>query len=97
MWMGLHGLNDVTRTYSQTLGSAFSFFKKFILKFIYLAVPGLSCGMQTLSCCMCDLVPGPGIKPRPPVLGAQSLRHWTMREIPVSFILRESFFKWYKR
>ena len=31
---------------------------------------------------MWDLVPWPGIKPRPPVLGAQSLSHWTTREIP---------------
>ena len=35
------------------------------------------CGMWTLlSCDMWDLVPWPGIKPRPPVLGAQSLSHW---------------------
>jgi len=29
---------------------------------------------------MWDLVPG--IEPRPPVLGAQSLSHWTTREVP---------------
>ena len=45
-------------------------FKKYTLKFIYLVVSGLRCGMQTLSYCMWDLVPGPGIKPRPSVLGA---------------------------
>ena len=49
-------------------------FKKY---FIYLAVSGLSCGMR-------DLVPWPGIKPGPPALGAQSLRHWTTREVPFS-------------
>ena len=71
MWMGLHGLKDVTRTHSQTLGSAlFFFFKKYILKFIYLAVPGLSCGMRTLSCCMWGLVPGPGIKPQASYIGS---------------------------
>ena len=33
---------------------------------------------------MWDLVPWPGIKPRPPALGARSLSHWTIREVPVS-------------
>ena len=46
-----------------------------IAKFIsfFLAVLGLSCGMW-------DLVPRPGIKPRPPALVVQSLSHWTTRE-----------------
>ena len=43
--------------------------------FIYLAPQDLSCGMQ-------DLVPQPGIEPGPPALGAQSLSHWTTREVP---------------
>ena len=34
------------------------------------------------SCGMWDLVPWPGIKPRPPVIWAQSLSHWTTREVP---------------
>ena len=50
-------------------------FLKYLFLFIYLAVLGLSCGMQ-------DLVPWPGIEPGPPVLGLWSLRHWTTREIP---------------
>ena len=40
--------------------------------------------MQTLSCCLWDLVPWPGIKPRPPALGAWHLSHWTTREVPLS-------------
>ena len=70
------------------------FFKKI---FIYLAAPGLnfvtwdllvvacgifSCGTRILSCGMWDLVPRPGIEPGPPALGAQSLSHWTAREVP---------------
>ena len=43
--------------------------------FIYLTAPDLSCGMW-------DLAPCPGIEPRPPALGAQSLSHWTTREVP---------------
>ena len=43
---------------------------------IYLAVPGLSCGMQ-------DLIPRPGIEPGPPALGAWSLGHWSSREVLV--------------
>ena len=51
----------------------------------------LRCGMRDLlvaacgllSCGMRDLVPLPGIKPGPPALGAQSLTHWTTREVPI--------------
>ena len=46
-----------------------------ILKNIYLAALGLSCGMWTLSCSMWDLVPQPGIKLGPPALADQSLSH----------------------
>ena len=38
--------------------------------------------MQTLNCSMWDLVPWPGIKPRPPALGAQTLSHWSTRDVP---------------
>ena len=41
----------------------------------HLAACGLSYGMW-------DLVPGPGIEPRSPALGVQSLGHWTTREVP---------------
>ena len=34
-----------------------------------------------------DLVPWPGIEPGPPALGAQSLSHWTTREVPLSACL----------
>ena len=54
-----------------------SFFKIFLS--IYLAVLGLSCSKW-------DLVPWPGIEPRPPELGVGSLNHWAAREVPrVSF------------
>ena len=39
-----------------------------------------SCGMQALSCGMQDLVPCPGIEPRPSALGAQSFNHWTTKD-----------------
>ena len=32
------------------------------------------------------LVPRPGIKPLPPALEAQSLNHWTAREVPYTFL-----------
>ena len=41
---------------------------------------GLSCGMRGLS--LWDLVLHPGMGPRPPALGVQSLNHWTTREVP---------------
>ena len=40
---------------------------------IYLAEPGLSCGIR-------DLVPWPGIEPRDPALGEWSLNHWTTKK-----------------
>ena len=40
-----------------------------------MAAPGLSCGMW-------DQVPWTGIELQPPALGAQSLSHWTTREVP---------------
>ena len=36
----------------------------------------------SLCCGMWDLVPWPGIEPRPPALGAWSLSHWTTMEAP---------------
>ena len=50
------------------------FFFKYL--FIYLAAPGFSCGIQ-------DLVPWPGIEPRPSALGVCSLNHWTTGEVPL--------------
>ena len=32
---------------------------------------------------MWDLVPWPGIKPRPPVFGVQNLSHWTTKQVPM--------------
>ena len=59
-------LNPIFRDFYLFILAAISFF-------IY-----LSCGMWDLfSCSMWDLVPGPGIKPRPPAFGAWGLSHWT--------------------
>ena len=38
--------------------------------------------MRTLSCSMWYLVPWQGMKLRPPAVGAQSLSHWTTKEVP---------------
>ena len=40
---------------------------------------------------MWDLVPRPGIEPRPPELGALSLSHWTIREVPSLLIFKDLF------
>ena len=56
------------------------FFFLIVIYFIYLAVPGLSGSMW-------DLVPRLVIKPSPPALGAQSLSHWTTREVPIGSII----------
>ena len=53
---------------------------KHFLIFFFLPVPSLSCSMG-------DLVPCPGIEPRPPALGVQRLGHWATREIPFFYYL----------
>ena len=55
----------------------------FLKIFIYLAAADLSCGMW-------DLVPWPGIEPRPPALGVWSLSQRTPREVPIMV----QFYKW---
>ena len=37
---------------------------------------------------MWDLVPWPGIEPRPSALGVQSFSHWTARKIPIYLFLK---------
>ena len=74
------------------------FFRKI---FIYLAVLSLTGSSQDLpcpcwifsfgvwdffSCGMGNLVPQPGMEPRPPALGTWSLSHWTAREVPGKII-----------
>ena len=39
---------------------------------------------------MWDLVPQPEIEPGPPAMGAQSLTHWTTREVPRKYLVNES-------
>ena len=41
----------------------------------------ITCGF--FSCDLWNLVPCPGIEPRPSAYGAQSLSHWTTREVSV--------------
>ena len=57
------------------------FFKIFIYLLWLLQVLVGARGLL-VAACMWDLVPGPGIEPVPPALGAQSLTHWTTREVP---------------
>ena len=49
--------------------------------------------MWTLSFCMWNLLPRPGIEPRPPALGAWSLSHWPTREVPINSSYRLSVSK----
>ena len=48
-----------------------------------------SCGVQTPSCGTWDLVPGPGIRSRSPVLGGWSVSHWATREVTPWKILEQ--------
>ena len=71
----------------------------FILLFfknIYLAALGLSYNMWALGCSIWDLVPWPGIEPGPSALEAQSLSHWTTREVSQGILKgADSFFSFY--
>ena len=69
----------------------FSFFFKGKTKPTYLFSCFLGCARVLVAACrifsgnMWDLVPWPGIEHWPPTLGAQSLNHWTTREVSESF------------
>ena len=87
-WNFPHGLSSRSRSTSfMTFLQQISFFL-FKYLFIWLcqvlvtACGIFRCGMRTLNCCMWDLVPWPGIKPRTLALGAQSFSQWTTREVP---------------
>ena len=41
-----------------------------------------ACGISDPHCCIWDPIPSPGIEPRLPTLGTQTLSHWTTREVP---------------
>ena len=84
-------MSHIARHFSTT------YFIYFGILFIDLAAPGLSCDMQDLlvAAQSWDLVPPPGIEPRPTVLGMQSLSHGTTREDPAILILNPHFFHRY--
>ena len=72
----------------------------FFLIFIWLPrVLVVACGifnyvMWTLRCCIWDLIPWPGMEPRPPALGAWSLSPWTTGEVPIALSLLLSSMPW---
>ena len=75
--------------------SILCFFFFFILFFLNFWLHCPTCGI---------LVPGPGIKLSPSALEAQSLNHWTTREVPILcilllllFLAAVSFLKWMRK
>ena len=73
------------------------FLPLFLFKYFYLFVCAESqlqhvmrslifaAAFKLFSCSLWDLVPRPGIIPRPPSFKVQSLSHWTTRKVPTSF------------
>ena len=51
-------------------------------------------GSTGLSCSLWDLLPRQRLEPRPPALGAQSLSHWTTRDVPKHTIFLKLHFKY---
>ena len=49
--------------------------------FIWLPVDFVACKIFSHS--LWDLALWPGIEPGPPILGAQNLSHWTIRDVPM--------------
>ena len=81
---------------TQRLGNIIFLFEKYLftwLRRVLVAACGLlSCGMQTLTCGM--RVGSSSLtrdEPRLPALGAQSLNHWTTREVPGNIIFKLFF------
>ena len=70
------------QTYWNGPGNLLFVFIFFFNFFFFFAALGPSCSMW-------DTAPRPGIEPGPPALAAQSLSHWTTREVPriLTFIL----------
>ena len=52
-----------------------------LIWFLAVACGIFSRSMRTLSCSLWDLVPWPGVEPRPPALEVWSLSHWSTREV----------------
>ena len=70
------------------MSSHLSFFNIYFIYdlFIWLC-QALPEACMIFSCIMWDIVPWPGIKLRPPVLGTQSPSHCITREVPLTFFL----------
>ena len=73
----------------------------YVLKTVYLAALGLSCGTWDLqsdaacrafSCGVWGLVPWPRTQPGPPALGVWNLSHWPTREVPKLFYILKYIF-----
>ena len=64
------------------MGDDFEFFKNYIYLSFILAVRVFVSAHRifNLHCGLWDLVPGPGVEPGPPPLGAWSLSYWTTRK-----------------
>ena len=80
MWIKRVGIKQKRESW-HVMGVIFIYFyfvnlkNYFKISLIYLAALGLSCSMQ-------GLVLSPRVEPGPSVLGAQSLSHWTTKEVP---------------
>ena len=89
---------------SQTLKESMVMVTFFNIYLFYVAVQGVSRGMwdllveacKLLVVAMLALVPWPGIKPRPPALGAWSLNHWTTSDgvFKLATVVPECVLEW---
>ena len=94
LWKNVYSvLLLISKTYLSLIKDNFFTFHFFNIYFYLTVLPGLSystrdqfsCSSWTLSCSRWDLVPWPGMEPRAPALGPQSLSHWNSREVLSSF------------
>ena len=69
------------------MGASLWHVRSFFSFFFKVACRILSCSRRTLSCGTGELVPWPGISPRPSALGTRSLSHGTTREVLRSLFL----------
>ena len=88
LYSGIHALSTFKCLLSQQLVGRlqpFHLFPTFLKNILILAA---LYGRRDLSMRDLLIVPRPGIEPMPPALGAQSLNHWTTREVPISQFLK---------
>ena len=94
MFIGHLGVFPLEKCLCKSLANFWIGFFYFLIHLFICLCWVLVVAMWTLNRVMKDLVPWPGIKPRPLALEAESLNHWTTREVPESWVAGVFYIFW---